>query len=45
MTALAFIGPLLGRRKTDPRHCVLCCVGTGTVCFMAGLVAGTMWPL
>lgn len=45
MSVLSFIGPILGRRETDPRYCVLCCVGSGLVGFVSGLFVGTIWPL
>lgn len=45
MTVLHYIGPLVGRRETDPQYCQLCCVAIGLACFIIGAVAGTFWPL
>jgi len=45
MSVLSFVGPILGRRETDPRYCVLCCAGSGLAGFVSGLFVGTIWPL
>jgi len=44
MQLLQAIGPIIGRRETDPRHCRLCCAAVGIACFVLGMLAGTVFP-